>query len=188
MDSIVDAFMPLINSIELEVESVDDLVSGMDGEFRDGSVQPPTGVVIKSSPRWLERLSEKWVDPPLPAVDHNTEKEKEGTSNPTDRPIYAEFLRMLSFTERWSRRLILRFLGIFVKIFKLERRRKTSPRMQTLLKMSRTRRMVILLARLLGPKIEIIGHLRKRFMIGELAAELGDVQGKWIRVFHVDLR
>lgn len=176
MDSIVDAFMPLINSIELEVENVDDLVSGMGGEFRDADVQPP-GVVMKSSPRWLERLSEKWVDPPLPTVGLNTE-EKEHTSNPTDRPSYAEFRRMLSYTERWSRRLILRFLGTFVKIFKLERRRKTSPRMQTLLKMSRTRRMVILLARLLGPKIEIIGHLRKRFMIGELAAELGDVQGK----------
>lgn len=175
MDSIVDAFMPLINSFEVEVESVDDLVSGMANEFRDVGPHTLPETVTLSAPQWLERLSDKWT-PPLFTIDDDV-GEKTTTSKRLSGAYFTNIRFAVSASKRWCRRAMLASLTYLVRILKLERRRKLSSRMQTLLKMSRTRRIIILLARLLGPKSEILGHLRKRFMNGELAAQLSDVQG-----------
>jgi Mg2+ and Co2+ transporter CorA len=78
---------------------------------------------------------------------------------------------------RWRQCVSLKTITWLLRFIERQRRRKLSPLMQTLLRMSRVRRRVILLARLLGSKNEIIGHLRKRLVAGELAIRLGDVQG-----------
>lgn len=173
MDSIVDAFIPLINSIEIEIENVDDLVSGMGDEFQDSESRAQPEIVAISPPHWLERLSEKWNYPNPPEDDESGEK----NATATHGKRFGKIRCAVSIGRQWCLRVALVTFTRIVRLMKLGQRRKISSRMHALLKMSRTRRMVVLLARLLAPKSEIIGHLRKRLMTGELAAQLGDVQG-----------
>lgn len=163
MDSIVDAFVPLINSIKLEVKNVDDLV---------------TGVVADSAPR----ASDDCVPATSPlggrayllssSPDEDLENKELGGHLHASSTKYG-----LQSTVQWCQRALLKVITRVVHFKELRRRRKFSSLMQTLLRISYTRHRVVHLARLLGSKNEIIGHLRKRLVAGELATQLGDVQG-----------
>ena len=179
MDSIVDAFIPLINSIEPEVESVDDLVTGIGAgaEFHEGRAVTPGDHVPVSPTRQVEPPGKDRASRRASSPNENLDnKELSGplpTSSATPGPRPAHTII------RWCQQISSKLKAITrrVPFLRLRRQRKVSSLMQTLLKMSHTRRKVILLTRLLGPKNEIIGHLRKRLLAGELATQLGDVQG-----------
>lgn len=175
MDSMVDAFIPIIDSIELEVEGVDDLVSGMGDDFDVHNPEP--AIETKPDlPSWLNKLSEKWEQParnPSADIDEKLTSEK---GNWPSNTTFQSAQDKLSQGRHLVRKLVLHTLHWVVRT-KQGRVRKQSSRMRTLLRMSRTRRMVILLARLLAPKNEILGHLRKRLAIDDLGTQFGDVQG-----------
>ncbi|KAF8310993.1 hypothetical protein DL93DRAFT_2140147 [Clavulina sp. PMI_390] len=181
MDSIVDAFMPLMDSIEAEVESVDDLVSGTTANIQQSYGLVDADVVTVTDPTWLVDLTAKWTDWPDRDIAFN-EKGTISVSEPKreiDHPAVPARRAIPHF-----RHQILRLLRLIVRILKLQKRRKVSTRMQTLLKLSHTRRMVVVLTRLLGSKSEILGHLRKRFAVGEVAAQLSDVQDHILTMQH----
>lgn len=173
LDSMVDAFIPLIDSIELEVENVDDLVTGMntnsDHASASGDLKPPP------SGRRLWRLRKMWTSSKASPPDEKLGDKESGEPLPTPSAGYR--LRSAPFAiVRWCQRVPFK-LKATMQLVGRRRRRKTSSLMHTLLKMSHTRHRVVHLARLLAPKSEIIGHLRKRLAVGELSTHLGDVQG-----------
>jgi magnesium transporter len=172
MDSIVDAFMPLINSIELEVKNVDDLVTGVGADPLEGHPQASDDYLPAPSPHWLGRPLGGWASHMSRSPGEKLENKELGG------PLPASSTKHSAYTiKRWCQRAPLNAITRLVRFEDLRRRRKLSSLMQTLLRMSRTRRRVVHLARLLGSKNEIIGRLRKRLIPGELAAQLGDVQG-----------
>jgi len=179
----VDAFIPLIDSIELEVENVDDLVTGMntnsdqDHASASGDLKPtPLG-------RRLWRLRKMWTSREASPADEKLGDKESG--GPTPSAGYR--LRSAPFAIiRWCKRVPSKLKAIVQLVWFVgrRRRRKTSSLMHTLLKISHTRHRVVHLARLLAPKSEIIGHLRKRLAVGELSTHLGDVQDHILTMQH----
>ncbi|KAF8324880.1 uncharacterized protein EI90DRAFT_2933583 [Cantharellus anzutake] len=197
MDSIVDAFIPVIKRIGSEVENVDRLVAGVQDEdqmLRDWQTALQHAEVtqqVATPPRGVE--------PEAIDVFHLNEKRKESLPTPpTSQPRHRTWnraWRRSSSLMQYLFRHISRYcasLGTACahRIKKLWRRlvsaRMTGrpkwravklARAKTLTRMSQTRRTVTLLARLLAPKNEALGILRKRLTgVADLGAHLDDVQ------------
>lgn len=176
MDSIVDGFMPLIRQIELEVERVDALVAGMNEEPglpQANSIKPVYSVDVTV-------VNDSSPDSPV------QEKEKEKgnvTSVPSSFPSTFG-RRVLSVSSSiiywiWARGKqgvhVARLSGRWLK---KRRVKKNATRAKMLTRMSATRKAVITMARLLAPKSEVLGQLKKRLrIVTDLEAHLGDVQG-----------
>jgi Mg2+ and Co2+ transporter CorA len=176
----VDAFIPLIYSIELEVENVDDLVTGMNTDSDQDHASASSDLKPPSSRRWFWRpqICKMWTSRKASPLAENLGDKESGGPLPT--PSARHRLRFTPFAiVRWCQRVPSKLKATMQLVHFVGRRRRPKPSslMQTLLKMSHTRRRVVHLARLLAPKSEIIGHLRRRLAAGELSTHLGDVQG-----------
>lgn len=200
MDSIVDAFVPLIRTIGRQVEAVDTLVTGLADEDPYEAEDSTPERVVSEPPRMdFEKLGgqDGFVPNPIELGTVNEMDEKrDGVPPESPTTTRSRFSVPSSLRLRFStptpivaaayaplRRIILASLKfLHLKPKKKKKKKKSSTirasRMETLLRISRTRRMVVLLTRLLGPKTDILAHLRRRMGDGaDLRAHLGDVQG-----------
>ncbi|KAG8832677.1 proliferating cell nuclear antigen [Serendipita sp. 399] len=170
MDSIVDAFFPVLKDISKEVELVEELVSGLEqnqgggDEFhpidrRESPATEGTAVNSSSSPE-TPMLSEKILG----------EKEKEPIGSlPTEKKGRTRPLRY--YTGAWWLRLKGRLRTKDPGASTLNRDLNRLRRMTT------TRRLVTTLGRLLSSKADVIAQLRKRLDgQGEVYIYFGDVQ------------
>lgn len=178
MDSMVDAFVPIIRKIDKEVEGVDALITNPQGSLES---VPPSEVTIQADSQDLvkKKIEElEKVDSPTSSSGHT----RPGLLSRLRIPKLRLRHRLWSLLKRTGRRK--------EKLAKPLGRLAT---FQTLLRMANTRRLVTSLGRLLATKSEVIGQLRKRLhgsagnmvdwdegdMAGgqEVGIYLGDVQG-----------
>lgn len=172
MDSIVDAFFPILRDIEKEVLLVEDFVSILDSNKQeqddhmpyDEPAPTPAQIVISSD---STRVSE-----PSP-TDEENEKENE---KPKAVSIASKSMKkspsFLHLVELWYH-----IPDIWRKRQKEKDKSTLSRDLNRLRRMTSTRRLVNTLGRLLSSKSEVIGQIRKRLdRHGEVAIYLGDVQ------------
>src|SRR5260221_3675195 len=196
MDSIVGAFIPVIKRIGSEVESVDMLVAGMQDNdewlrhWHDIFEQAETTTEVVGQP--CNTITEE------NDMTNISQKEKESSSilPPSPQCAWPRFwkyssritaqvfrylkLGLLVLWSSWISRLRrIRLKLWFSGLSDREKWRAIKmARMKTLMKMSEARRTVTLLGRLLAPKNEVLGILRKRLVnSADLGAHLSDVQG-----------
>ncbi|KAF8340419.1 uncharacterized protein EI90DRAFT_3116975 [Cantharellus anzutake] len=197
MDSIVDAFIPVIKRMGSEVENVDRLVARVQDEdqvLRDWktALQPAEVTQqVATPPREAEPEA-------IEVFDFN-EKRTESLSTPSTsqppHPAWDRAWRRLSTIMKYLFRHVSCYVASFGtacvhRIQKLWRRLVSAhmtgrpkgravklARTKTLTRMSQTRRTVTFLIKLLAPKIEALGILRTRLKaVAELGAHLDDVQ------------
>jgi len=182
MDSIVDGFMPLIRQIGLEVERVDALVAGMNEELdlpRANSLKPVYSVdvnVVNDS------------SSPAPPVQ---EKEKGSVASAPSRFPSTFGCRVLSVSSSVMNWIwacgkqgvhVARLSGRWLK---KRRVKKNATRAKMLMRMSATRKAVITMNRLLVPKSEVLGQLKKRLrIVADLEVHLEDVQDHILTMQH----
>lgn len=159
IDSVVDAFSPLIKLIEKEVDSVDSMVLGLEDE---------------AVARALVQIDNTIGVPTIPSETDKTliDEKSSGTSE-----------RGSQVHSRLKDRL-RRMVGRRRKK-KPAPDPSPSKTLTTLLRMTSTRRLVTALTRLLTRKGEVVSQLRKRLLLRGASSEssmevgvyLGDVQG-----------
>lgn len=194
MDSIVDGFFPIINSIEQEVDDIDSIVADIDAPRPTTSpAEPPKG-----SPPELPSPSEKLGgdsnngSPTVRATSPDPEKDISPKAEPAairfKDPFYHSYTSSVSRNVKAALHLFRRHIL---------RQRHDSPgassRGALLLRMAASRRLVTALTRILTPKSEVVTQMRKRLtmsggVIGpskavgssglELDIYFGDVQGE----------
>jgi magnesium transporter len=163
MDSIVDAFFPLLKDIQKEVLLVEDFVSGLDHTDRDDDESNPfdrtgSGVEIVVANGRHQHTAK------LEMREKNEKSEHDTASMDTKKerrlPLGTKLIEWWKII--WSRR----------------RQNSTLIRdVNRLRRMAITRRLVTTLGRLLSAKLEVIAQIRKRLDgQGEVAIYLGDVQ------------
>jgi len=182
LDSMVDSFVPFIDHVEREVVAVDSLVAGMEEEVE----VPDVSISTKK--------------PPITDQEKNAMKEKSTQDRPdsgdSESSTSANSAKLVIQTP--PRSWVLTHMGSFLRrcqsgIAKLPalrpslRRKKASAltpgpsRSKTLLRMTATRRIVTSLGRLLAPKSEVMGQIRKRLIgnrdsgTSEIGIYFGDV-------------
>jgi hypothetical protein len=159
IDSVVDAFSPLIKLIEKEVDSVDSMVLGLEDE---------------AVARALVQIDNSVGVPSIPSeTDATLIDEKSTRTSGREGPVYS--------------RLNDRLRGIVGR--RRQKKPAPDPppskTLTTLLRMTSTRRLVTALTRLLTRKGEVVSQLRKRLLLRGASSEssmevgvyLGDVQG-----------
>jgi magnesium transporter len=187
LDSIVDQFFPLLNSIEREVKDFDDLVLSINGPLRNrrelGERKVPPVSIIESKDMKEQKLN--FVDA---AIDEKSKMEY-GVAKWSLR-----FARPFSWGAFYIRRLISTSpVGQLKQWSRHLRRPKVTSSSSPLIPMASTRRLVTSLARLLGTKSEVVSQIRKRLsgngfiglevssseqaLVGEVGVYLGDIQG-----------
>jgi magnesium transporter len=164
MDSMVDAFAPMIQKIDREVEGVDSLITNLNSHLESVVPQSEITIVAGSSDAIEEKAEEL--------------EKSEKPAPPTSR---VQFKLPLRLRRRSKEKAVVPEPPTKLATFR------------TLLRMANTRRLVTSLGRLLATKSEVIGQLRKRLqgtngnavdwdegdMAGgqEVGIYLGDVQG-----------
>ena len=162
IDSIVDAFFPLLKAIEKEVTEVEDLVAGQE------EPEPPTKA--PTSPTTPEEPSSPDSQPFV--------KEKLESSQESDSisiRSFASTIRKRSFDPRtWIPWLTPRERAKPVE----------SQTLRTLLRMTSTRRLVTTLTRLLSSKSEVVGQFRKRL---KMQSTVGIDAGVEVEIYMGDV-
>lgn len=178
LDSIVDSFFPFFNEIEREVMDIDDLVYA-DADAEEISEEP---VVIVAEPHTPSTLKQELPPEPTPLTKESPlqseEKKTSAPSNPSEESIRPHFtaprptLRMLF---RRARRYII---GLWHRLSRLTRAQnrpaKVNPRITTLRRMAKTRRLVTNLGRSLAGKSEVVTRIRKRLLQQGFEPALGN--------------
>ncbi|CAG7851537.1 SubName: Full=Related to MNR2-Manganese resistance protein {ECO:0000313/EMBL:CCA67453.1} [Serendipita indica DSM 11827] len=169
MDSIVDAFFPVLNEIEKEVERVEELVTGLD-EQKDTehlAIDSPEG---GSSETALNGESNASPDAEKKGSSPDLVEEKDAT-------------RHIKLSARSRRRGMWKQVRrVLVWCWQRIRRKKTledstlARDMRRLRRMTATRRLVTTLGRLLSSKYEVVAQVRKRLAGQEVSIYMGDVQ------------
>lgn len=186
LDSIVDAYFPLLNAIEQEVKDLDDLVLSMDGRATRERTGVTDGVLLPST--LVSEIREKNIE---------AFEVKEKTYNDTVMLGKQVDRRALSFRLLTSIRRSVTALPVWdLKQWSILSRQpqQNLSSHSPLRRMASSRWLVTSLARLLGTKSEVVSQIRKRLtsraMLGlnvgqfeqSLAAEvsiyLGDIQGQ----------
>jgi Mg2+ and Co2+ transporter CorA len=176
MDSVVDGFMPLIRQIETEVERVDAIIAGTNDELdlpqNNNNLKPVYSVDVS--------VVNKSSFPTTPTVQDN--EKNDGVSVPTDLPstlgrrVLAICSGIMSWV--WARGKGIHGVCLSGPWLKKKGIKKNVARTRMLLRMTATRKVVTVMARLLAPKAEVLGQLKKRLeIVADLGAHLGDVQG-----------
>ncbi|KAG2023640.1 cation transporter [Coprinopsis cinerea AmutBmut pab1-1] len=184
IDSIVDSFFPFLTEIEAEVMAVDDLVykdSDMTGEelIEDPKPPPPTE---PPTPSTLKTELRPEPDP-SPAMDEEkavatapSEKrlsKSSETSQESAKPHFSAPRPTLRMLLRRGRRYIA---GLWPRLTRRtqEVRTRASPRVTTLRRMAKTRRLVTSLGRSLAGKSEVMTQIRKRLLQQGIEPSLGN--------------
>ncbi|KAF8521504.1 hypothetical protein JB92DRAFT_2890696 [Gautieria morchelliformis] len=189
LDSIVDQFFPLLNSIGREVKDFDDLVLSINGPLRnrrelgEGKV-PPVSTIEPKETR-VQKLN--FVDVAI------SEKSRMESSFDRAATWSLRSVRPISWRTFYIRRLIptsaVRQLRQWSRqLWTPEVTSSSSP----LVRAASTRRLVTSLARLLGTKSEVVSQIRKRLggngliglevsspeqaLVGDVGVYLGDIQ------------
>lgn len=181
LDSIVDSFFPYLENIEKEVMAIEELVFSANAAYT--STTPPTQTNIESF--------EKPQIFPLSETLSFSEKSSVGGSM---RPHFA--------VPKWTLQLLSRRIRRFFK--RLWQRMVNSPvatptaTALTLRQMTRTRRLVTSLGRLLASKSEVVAQIKKRLLKTgtldpsvnaeelEVAMYMGDIQGKFgVKILYI---
>ncbi|KAG9095834.1 hypothetical protein FRC06_009363 [Ceratobasidium sp. 370] len=153
MDSMVDAFAPILRKIDKEVEGVDSLITNMKTQLEPA---PPSEITVIGGSS--DAIEQKVV-----------ELEKREKTSPV--PSRVDFKLRLPLRLRvWKSRIRSWVRSMLPKSLHGSSKEKiTIPEpptklatFQTLLRMANTRRLVTSLGRLLATKSEVIGQLRKR--------------------------
>ncbi|KAF8324881.1 uncharacterized protein EI90DRAFT_2217071 [Cantharellus anzutake] len=193
MDSIVDAYIPVIKRIGHEVENVDRLVTGMQDEdlvlrdwettlqhaeaARQREVEPEAiEVIVDLNEKRKESLPISPTSQPRRSAWNHTYQRSCSTLQYLFRPISCYLSSCGSACVHRTKKLWLRLICPRLT-GQAKWRAVKFARTQTLIRMSRTRRTVTLLIRLLAPKNEVLGILRDRLTgVADLGAHLDDVQ------------
>ena len=175
LDSIVDAFFPILNSIEKEVKALDGLGHGLDEETESdlfkvivlaGDSKQPEGPGGKVTAANVSKDNAKVA-----------QRFKHLTNTLHGHLMHSAFGRWLSF-------------GHMNPKIKEPVTAESMGSLATLLRMSSTRRIVTGLGRLLAGKMEVVGRIQKRLTIpargggaqlghgSEISIYVGDVLGK----------
>jgi len=175
IDSVVDSFFPVLKEITREVEEVEGMVAGLDDDPTvDLSPQSSTETVDRKQMRAaFSSKSSTLVLEKQGVFDEKAPSRWPMTVGGTAQHIDAWF-------SGWKD-TIRRTAGMCWPPFQHPRRHRPTPRsrrLQQLLTMTTTRRLVMTLARLLHSKSEVVAQIRKRLGgQGEVAIYLDDVQG-----------
>ena len=162
MDSIVDAFFPLLKDIQKEVLLVEDFVSGLEDISRDNDghnpfdlPEPRVAIVIADDTKSVKLEEEK--------VNFSEKYEHDRASKDTKKKKRSPLRKEL--------------VGWWRTIRSGKHSSSTLRDTNRLRRMTITRRLVTTLGRLLSAKSEVIAQTRKRLDgQGEVAIYLGDVQ------------
>jgi len=179
----VDGFMPLIRQIETEVEHVDAIVAGTNHELDPPQTNNNLKPVYSVDVSVVNNSSS-----PTPTVQDN--EKSDGVSVPTDLPPTLG-RRVLSICSGimswvWARGKGVHRVCLSGPWLKKKRIKKNVARTRMLLRMTATRKVVTMMARLLAPKAEVLGQLKKRLeIVADLGAHLGDVQGACHFLYHI---
>jgi magnesium transporter len=196
LDSIVDAFFPFLADIEREVTDVDALVySGPDLVATVQVADAPLPFIMEKQ---IEDTS--FSEKAQRSVDHVnlTQNALNATGVEFSRPRFVFPRPSVPFVFRQLRRFMVTTAS-FIWRKKMGYRPNTTT--TTLRRMTRTRRLVTSLSRLLATKADVVTHIQKRLMraghsgLGngtskgeefEVAIYMGDVQGKrnGLSMFH----
>ncbi|KAF5313966.1 hypothetical protein D9611_006759 [Ephemerocybe angulata] len=197
LDSVVDAFFPVLSEIEKEVMAIDKMVYVEEDEDNDSSVRleqqsswTSSSATAKACPEADAAASTKSSSPQLPS---SYEKPKLEAANSTEESIRPHFARP-RLTPRLVFRRFRRSIARFWARLWLRKPEaiRVNPRTLTLRRMAKTRKLVTLLGRLLASKADVVTQIRKRLLqtgepsLGnggtkgeelEVAIYMGDVQG-----------
>jgi len=164
MDSIVDAFFPLLKDIQKEVLLVEDFVSGLDDGDRDDDKTNPVDPSASKVEIFVANGG-----PPVTAEKEMREKNEKSEHDTASKDTRKKEKRALLGTQliEWAKMVWYR-----------KRQNSTLVRdVNRLRRMTITRRLVTTLGRLLSAKLEVLAQIRKRLDgQGEVAIYLGDVQ------------
>lgn len=165
MDSIVDAFFPILKEIQKEVLLIEDFVSRLDdnnGDEEDDSSFDPSA-----------SRTEVTVPKNATLVNQETKTEEKGNTH-----HYADSKSEEKKERKGSFNLRKKAIELWKSIHPSKRTNSTMSRdVNRLRRMTITRRLVTTLGRLLSAKLEVIAQIRKRVDgQGEVAIYLGDVQ------------
>ena len=155
LDSIVDQFFPLLNSIEREVKALDDVVLSIKGPLRNRSQLKEAIPRVESIERPSEE-AEKISDVVKVGIN-----EKNNSSSPDGAPMW--FVRPFFWGTFNIRRLVPSSIVWKSKQPSNSSRRKVvSSPPPPLARMASTRRLVTSLTRLLSPKSDVVSQIQKR--------------------------
>lgn len=203
MDSIVDGFGPIIHGIEIEVDELENMVSGMsltDSDTSERAQRSLSSVTLADN----EKTSYKRPTPNDPEKQDQLSDPifKEDTGNHPDLnvPCVSWHRKLLSFLSSALLPSSLLLSRLFARSEnpKVQAKTQQATGYNTLLRMAASRRLVTSLTRVLAPKNEVVVQIRKRLRtpggllwargvsgsneVGssmglELDVYLGDVQG-----------
>lgn len=194
LDSIVDQFFPLLNSIEAEVKDLDNLVLSVDGPLRNRLELGKQALPNKSVTKSVTKEGEKTV-----FVDVEVNEKVQTAFSSVDNVQGLPLRCVKQFA--WGASVIRRFVSTspvpkLKSWSKLSRRKEVTPPVSPLIRMTSTRRLVVSLTRLLGTKSEVMSQIRKRLtgnglmgsytvpservQAGEMGVYLGDIQGFYL--------
>lgn len=189
LDSVVDAFFPVLAEIEKEVMNIDQLIYIDEGEEDTASTlvdkeqtgATPSAVQADSSTPNLKSPMSPDEKPILDRVN---------TFESSVRPHFVPPRPTLRLLFRHARRSIARFWS---RLWAKKPEARINPRALALRRMAKTRKLVTLLGRLLASKADVVTQIRKRLLqqsgqasLGnggtkgeelEVAIYMGDVQG-----------
>lgn len=175
----MDSFFPFFTEIEKEVMEIDTLVYA-DAEAEEGNDVPEVVVVADPpTPSTVKEELPSSQSQPMPKGSTQLEEKGPSTeSNSSEESIRPHFtaprptLRMLL---RRVRRYIITFWHrLAYRAREQNRPSKVNPRITTLRRMAKTRRLVTNLGRSLAGKSEVVTRIRKRLLQQGLQPALGN--------------
>ncbi|RXW22929.1 hypothetical protein EST38_g2939 [Candolleomyces aberdarensis] len=192
LDSIVDAFFPVLTEIEKEVMNIDRLVYIDEEEEDAASTLNEKEQSSSASSLTIKADSEAELaksKSPLSQEEKPT-LERADTLEGSIRPHFKPPRPTLRLLFRHARRAVARFWS---RLWAAKPESRINPRTLTLRRMAKTRKLVTLLGRLLTSKADVVSQFRKRLLqqsgqasLGnggtkgeelEIAMYMGDVQG-----------
>jgi magnesium transporter len=186
IDSVVDAFFPVLGVIEREVENVDSFV--LESSTNDDAVLEPSLSDLDTI-----KSKEILVDDEKGQSDPEAPEQKQTSSLdslrlkfqlPPSAPAFSVLRRLQPLFLRRGR------LRSYFRRDQNVKSSSSSSATRTLIRMAAMRRIVTSLGRLLGTKGEVVAQMRKRHLIalngptsdsnaGEFAVHMGDIHGAY---------
>ncbi|KAI6047669.1 hypothetical protein EDC04DRAFT_10472 [Pisolithus marmoratus] len=162
LDSVVDSFFPILREIEKEVAAVEDIL------FPNGRCANNTSVgTSTTSTSTVEK--EKVEAPSISCAEKIEITTGEGSRISAPRFTFA-------LTFRHLKRKIIIFLESIFSSHKAQFVPSQAATTLTLRRITRTRRLVTSLTRLLASKSEVVSRIRKRYLNGITVAQSDDVE------------
>jgi magnesium transporter len=191
LDSIVDAFFPVLTEIEKEVMYIDRLVYIDEEEEDSASTLNDQGQSSTASSSTVKSdLGAELTKSKSPDEKPTPERVNTLDDNLSIRPHFKRPRPTVRLLFRRARRSVAR---VWNRLWEKKPEVRINPRTLTLRRMAKTRKLVTLLGRLLASKADVVTQIRKRLLqqsgqasLGnggtkgeelEVAIYMGDVQG-----------